>query len=127
MPMEFATFKAQLDAARTFEHQVDGITFNLVLPTEYACRVAIEGNLNEHGHVVGAKSSRAMLDGAVTGWNGCKASHFKPDAGDELVPFSPAARAELLNTRLDIFDQLVLTVARKLDERRERLEASRKN
>lgn len=125
--MDFASLKAQLDAARTFEHPVDGITFKLLLPTEYACRVAIEGNLNEHGQVVGAKSSRVMLDGALIGWTGCKASHFQPGAGDAEVPFSAAARAALLDTRLDIFDQLVLTVARRLDERRERMEASRKN
>jgi len=125
--MDFASFKSQLHAARSFEKEIAGACFKLLLPTEYACRVAIESNLDGNGQVIGAKSSRQILDGALIGWEGVKASHLLPDAGEEPIAFSAAARAELLDCRLDIADRLIVEISVRLEERRNRMEAARKN
>jgi hypothetical protein len=125
--MEFSTLKAQLEAARSVDIEAFGAHFKVLLPTNYACRIAIEINLDVRGRVVGGKSARAILDASVTGWDGVKASHFLPDAGDDPVTFSAAALADLLDMRLDIADRLTSQIAEKLDERRQRMEAARKN
>jgi len=125
--MDFSSFKAQLDAARSFEVEVDGARFKLMLPTDYACRVAVEAHRNAAGEVVGAKSSREILDAAVVGWDGVKTSHFSPEMDGEAMPFSIPARTVLLDVRVDIADRLTIAIAERLDQRRARMEAARKN
>jgi len=125
--MDFATLKAAIEAARSVEVEAFGARFKVLLPSNYTCRVAIETHLDAQGRVVGARSSRAILDAAVTGWDGVTASHFMPEAGDDPVAFTKAALTELLDLRLDISDRLTAGIADKLDERRQRMEAARKN
>jgi hypothetical protein len=125
--MDFRSFQAQLEAARTFEVELEGARFKLLLPTEHACRVAIEANRDAHGEVIGARSSRQILDAAVIGWDGVKASHFKPDAGEETIAFSAAARASFLDNRVDLGMQMMVALAERIEARRAQREASRKN
>jgi len=125
--MDFSSLKALLDAARSFEVEVDGARFKLMLPTDYACRVAIENHRNAAGDVVGSKSAREILDAAVVGWDGVKTSHFSPEMDGEAMPFSVPARTVLLDVRVDIADQLTNEIAERIEQRRARMEAARKN
>jgi len=125
--MDFVTFKAQIEAAHQAEAQAAGATFKLRLPSEHTWRVMIEGHRDSEGRVLEALAFRSVLNSAVIGWEGVKTTHILPEAPDEALPFTPAARSELLDARQDIADEITIALALKMRERREKREAARKN
>lgn len=125
--MDVAAFKARLEQARAFEHVVGGVTFRLRLPTEHAWRLALEANRDAHGKLLDARAMRVVLDQAVVGWERASQSLLDPEAGEAPLPFSPEARALLLEERQDLADQLAVALGIKIAERRAAREAARKN
>lgn len=123
--MDIAAFKARLDAARAFEHVAGGITFRLRLPTEHAWRLALESQRDAHGRLLEARALRAVLDESVVGWDGATAALF--GEGADALPFSPEARALLLDHRQDLADELAVALGVRLAERRAAREAAAKN
>lgn len=125
--MEFASLKAQIDAARQMEVPVDGATFRLKMPSDHAWRVVVEGNRDPAGRLLQALAFRELLNVALVGWEGVKTTHLLDGVPEEPLPFSEAARIELLDAREDIVDELVIAMAAKLKQRREQRETARKN
>ncbi len=125
--MDLATLKGQIAAARKLEHAIEGATFQLRLPSDHAWRIAVEGSRDAAGNFLHAKAVREVLNTSLTGWTGVTAQHFLPEAPASEIPFSPAARAELLDCRQDIADELGAFLGEKLMARKVQLEAARKN
>lgn len=125
--MDFAALKVQLEAARLVEVVADGATFKLRLPPEHEWRKVLEAHRDALGRVLDTRAMRALLDVALTDWSGVQARHFTSEGGEDEIKFSPAARTELLDVRQDLADVLAIDLAKRRRERRERLEAARKN
>lgn len=125
--MDFNAFKAQIEAARSIEVPVGAATYRLQLPVEHAWRVAIEANRDAGGRLLQAKAFREVLSVAIVGWQGVTTRDLLPDAVEEPLPFSPAARESLLDIRQDIADDLTVAIGLEMKARREKLEAARKN
>jgi len=125
--MEFSTLQAQIRAARQTSASVDGATFTLTLPSDHAWRIALEAHRDELGRFLQAEATYDVLSVAITGWEGVTARHLLAEAPAEPLPFSAAARAELLDARQDIADELMQKIGAALAERRAAREAARKN
>lgn len=125
--MDFSDFKARLARAREFEVEAGGIKFRLRMPPEHAWRLALEDSKGPEGRFRQQRVSRSLLEQALIGWEGLLAKHLLPGEGDEVVPFSAEAVPVLLDERPDIADQLVLSLTKRMNERRAELEAARKN
>jgi len=125
--MDLDSLAARLAAARQMEAKVDGATFKLEVPSEHAWRVTYEEHRNTAGDLLYARASRAILDKALIGWDGVTAKHLLPDAPEEAIAFSPAARSMLLDARTDIADELKIALIDKANSAREAREAARKN
>ena len=122
--MDLTTLQAQIRASRQFTAKVDGVTFNIELPSDHAWRITIETNCDAEGRLVGSRASRATLLATITGWEGLTERHLLSSAPADPLPFSPAARSELLDTRQDIADDLMIQIGVKLAERREARDAA---
>lgn len=125
--MNVTDLAVQLEAARQMEVAAGGVTFKVRLPSDHALKVAYQGSRDARGVPVEATAMRQVLDGAVVGWEGLKASHLLESAGDEPVPFSAQARFLLLETREDLADELTIAISVRMRARRDELEAARKN
>lgn len=125
--MELNTLRAQIRAARHSEAKADGVTFSLDQPSDHAFRTAMELNRDKSGLLLYSQATRFILSIAITGWEGLTARHFLPEAPDEAITFSAQAREELLDVRQDIADELMVHISSRIAERRETMEAARKN
>lgn len=125
--MDFQALKAQLEASRRLEVEVAGATFTLVIPPEHTWRRLFESNTDAMGRVLLAAAMRAVLAEAIVGWKDLTARHFLPDAPEEPVAYSPAAKAELLDVCQDISDVLAEEAAKRRRAQRDKREAIRKN
>lgn len=125
--MDFQSLKAQIEQGRRFEVPADGATFILRLPSDHAWRVAVEAHTDEKGRVQVGKAMAAILGEVLIGWRGVTARHILPDAPEEPVDFSAAARTELIEWRTDIAEELGAAVVARRTERRARMDAARKN
>ena len=125
--MDFAELKRQIEASRQTEAKLGAATFKLRLPEEHVWCVANETHRDAHGHTMESRASREVLDAALIGWEGVTLQDLLQDAPAEPLPFSPAAKTELLNSRQDVADLLAMTLGLKIIERRETREAARKN
>lgn len=125
--MEFATLQAQIRASRQAAIEAAGASFNLQLPSDHAWRVTLEANRDEIGRLQAALAAHQILSTAITGWSGVTARHLLADGPDDPVDFSPGARAELLDARPDIADELMAEIGRRLKDRRDKRDAARKN
>lgn len=83
--------------------------------------------MNEEGRIQEAQAFRAVLERAISGWSDLTAGHFGIEPGEEKVPFSAEARSEFLDCRPDMAQTLMIEIAKRLAERKEKLEAARKN
>lgn len=125
--MDAAAFKAQLDAARGFTAEAGGASFRLRLPTEHAWRLALEQHRDDRGRLLEARAFRAVLDAALVGWEGVTGRTVSPAAPADPLPFSPDARALLLDHRQDIADELAVALGLELSRRRAAREDAEKN
>lgn len=125
--MDISTLQAQIRAARQISLSAGGITFSLELPSDHAWRTILESNRDEAGNLLYCQAANAMLGKAITGWSGATVRDLLPDGNEEALDFSPAARAELLDARQDIADELMAEVGKRLAERRDKRDAARKN
>lgn len=126
--MDIAAFSRQLDESRRFEHPSStGATFKLQLPTKFAWRVAVDRHRNGEGRAIDALVHRELLEIALVGWNGVKRHMIDEAGGDELVPFSAAARALLLDHNTEVMDELAIALGGRLIEQRQQREAAAKN
>lgn len=125
--MDFNLFKTQLESARQVEVVIDERKFRIRLPADHVWRVALESNRDTEGRVIEAQAFRVILNTALIGWEGVTTRDLMPDAACEPLPFSPEARALLLDNRQDIADVLTVHIGAKLRERREAREAAQKN
>jgi hypothetical protein len=129
--MDFATLKARIEAGRLTTAPLEGASFRLKVPTDHAWRVALQASMDGDGRVQDAIACRAVVEPAILGWEGVTSAHFGieiEDGGEAgAVAFSEASRAELLEHRGDLAQQLFLEIARHRAARRERHEAAKKN
>ncbi len=125
--MDFATLKAQLDAARMFEVQLDGATFKLKLPTAHAWRVIFQKAINTDGKVIHALACHGLCEASVIGWAGVTVGHFRSEPATEPLEFSPDARRELLESRPDLADEMFTAISERFVASESKLEAERKN
>lgn len=107
--------------------EVDGATFSILQPSDHAIRVAAERSMNEAGRVMQSSMARLLLDKAITGWRGVTTKHFGIEGAASPVPFSQTALTALLEQRQDIADELAGTIFVFQQQRREKIEAERKN
>jgi hypothetical protein len=118
----------RLQASRERMLEAAGATFRVALPTDHAWRTTIEAHRNAEGLLQEAKAFRAILDAAIIGWEGVTAALLLgEEGGDEPLPFSPDARAALLDHRQDIADQIVILIADAMRTRRKQRETQAKN
>jgi len=125
--MELGTLQAQIRAARQISASADGATFSLELPSDHAWTIAIEANRDAEGRLLHSQATHAVLLAAIVGWDGLTAQHLLPEAPNDPLPFSAAARRELLDARQDIANELMAEIGAKLIERHEKRDAARKN
>jgi hypothetical protein len=125
--MDLSEFKDKLAKAREFEVKSGGATFRMRLPSEHAWRVAVEEHRRETGRVKNEQASRALLQGAMLGWDGVTEKHLLLEGGDEPLPFSAEALLMVLDERQDIADELSVALMNRLKERSAQVEAARKN
>lgn len=125
--MDYEKAKAQIEASRRLEHTVDGVTFQVTLPTSYAVRVFLDAHRDVYGRRDFVRSARDVVNAAVIGWTGLTLRHFIPEGPPETVDFSPEARTDLIETRQDIADVLSDWILSRCAERNEKLEAAVKN
>lgn len=125
--MDLVTLQAQIRAARQIFVEHDGARFALELPTEHTWRTVAETHRDGDGRVLHTRAARAVLQEAIIGWEGLTAQHLFAEAPADPLPFSAAARSELLDARQDIADELIAAVGAKLAARREKRETARKN
>jgi hypothetical protein len=122
MAFNLQDFAEQLQASRKVEHTVEGITFLLTVPNDYAIRCAVaERETN-------VRALRFILDSAIYGWRGCRTRALWQDAPEDAeVPFSPEAFSLLLDHRSDIADELTFFISKWRNEQEKRREEARKN
>lgn len=126
--MDFASFKAQLEASRKVEHTIAGITFQCVLPPPSEISLAVEANRSSFNRVLYTKVYGDLVAKAVIGWTGLTPAHFVPDAPkDQNIDFSAEARSELIVARQDITEELGEWLVERVGERNEQLEGAVKN
>lgn len=126
--MDIAAFSRQLDESRRFDCvSQTGATFRLQLPTKFAWRVAVDRHRDGDGRAIDALVHRALLEIALVGWSGVKQSLIDDAGGDEAVPFSPEARALLLEHNTEVMDELAIALGGRLIEQRNKREAAAKN
>jgi hypothetical protein len=117
-------FLSALEASRRFEIDSVGATFTLVMPTEYAARVAVE---RANGEESGSVLNRQIVEAAIVGWSGVKLSHLLAGGPDEELPFSKENVALLLEHRQRIADELASAIAVKFALRRKKIGDAKKN
>lgn len=125
--MDFGTLQAQIRASRQITAKADGATFTIELPSDHAWRITLEANRDEAGRLLQAQVTDATLSMAITGWADLTERYLLPEAPAESLPFSAAARSELLDARQDIADQLIAKIISELAERQAKRDAARKN
>jgi hypothetical protein len=126
--MDIAAFSKQLDESRRFECvSSTGATFKLQMPTKFAWRLAVERNRDNKGRAIEAMVHRELLEIALVDWTGVKRSLIDDGGGDEVVPFSAAARTLLLEHNTDVMDELAIALGGRLIEQRKSREAAAKN
>lgn len=125
--MDLLSIRASLEAARTARVTLSEGTFTLKLPTSHALRLAMERHRGADGLILFGAASRAVLEQALTGWEGVSASAIGPELPDEPLAFSAEARALLLDHRQDVADALFREISERISAREQAREAARKN
>lgn len=125
--MDSKELAERLRASRRGTVQAAGATFEVTLPTDHAYRVLIESHRSPDRQLQEAKAYRAVLEEAITGWQGVTVGHVLPEGGDEPLPFTPENRALLLDHDQELIDLLTLEIWRLMKTRREARESARKN
>ena len=125
--MDAKELRERLEAAARFEVEEAGARFALRLPSEYEWRVAFERSREEGTRPVEAVATREVLRRAVVAWDGVTTGHVYPGGNGEALAFGKDELELLLDSRQDVADALMVAVARRMGENRERLEGIRKN
>lgn len=125
--MDFNALKAQFEASRRLEVPFGAAKYHLVLPSQHAWRVTLEAHRDPHGRLLETRAFRALLNEAVTGWEGVQQRDIMPEAGEGALPYSAEAAQLLLDCRQDIADALTVALAARLVEQRRAREDGLKN
>lgn len=125
--MDLAAIRASLEAARTASVTLPEGSFTLRLPTAHALRLSMERHRGEDGQILFGAASRAVLDQALTGWEGVSAAEVGPELADEPLAYSLEARGILLDHRQDVADALFRELSARISAREQAREAARKN
>ena len=124
---DITSLRMALEASRRFDVTVGAAVFHLTLPSEYACRCAAEDSRDGMGLIKDAQMFRSLLQTALTGWDGVRATDIAPGVEPEPIAFSDVARTLLLDHNMEIADALGNAMAVKLGERRKQRQADEKN
>lgn len=120
--MELAQLRAATEKGRRFSHELDGCTFELVLPTQFA----IECMGLEHKPF--PRFQRRFVLESLRGWSGVRTAHLAaPELPDEPLPYSAENAVLLLDERSDWEEKLCDELAARSKARREAIEAARGN
>lgn len=125
--MSWAELKVRIEAGRRFEHPISGVGFQLRVPTDHAWNAAVGRCRDANGLVNEAESQRAIVELGLTGWAGLREKHFPPYEGEAEVPYTPAARTELLDARPDWQAELLIHLCDRFEQQRRAREEARKN
>lgn len=124
--MDLADIRRSAQAAREFVHLFEDaatgtrIQFTLRVPVDHEidCAVGAQGLRSSTEALV--RSTRAITELAIIGWQGAKVADVLPGHkhGAEPFEFEPAAKAVLLDERSDIAAALWLPLLERLEARR---------
>lgn len=127
---DLADLRARALAAREFTHTVGECTFVLRVPT----RTEMRQVAHQHGLLQGGEDAMSLLllqghllRRAVVGWTGVRKRHLAPGAGDDPLPWSAAAVDLWVDANPDEADSLGGVLARRIQQRDERIEADTGN
>lgn len=120
--MDLGVLRAAAEKARRFTHELEGRTFELVLPTQFA----IDCLGAEHKPF--PRFQRRLVLEALRGWSGLRTTDLgAPELPDEPLPFSAETAELLLDERGDWEEKLCDAIAARSKARRETIEAARGN
>lgn len=128
--MDLATLQQRALAAREITHTLGEIEYRLRLPTGHevllaAHRTGVVGQATGAAYLV---LMRAVLEGALIGWQGLRVRHVLPADGDNApLPYEPGAVATVLDARPVDAQALGDVLAERMAQRAAALEADRKN
>jgi len=115
--------RAQAESAREFRHTIGARPFVLRVPTEYDWRRLMSEDRDSPALV-----QRNLLAHAVVGWEGLVVADVFPlEGGADPLEFSPDARECWLDHCLADGDALSIVLIQRYNDRRARIEATRKN
>jgi hypothetical protein len=120
------SIRAAIEAARKITVELEGATFEVLLPSDHAVRRVYESNLDAHHWPMETAISRALLDQAVVGWSRLTSRHIHPNGSEEPVLFGAEARALLLDARQDLADELTIALHKARKARREAADVAKK-
>lgn len=116
--METRELQAAVEKSRRFTHEVDGKTFDCVLPTQYAAQV-IRGETKTATHF-----QRRLVLAALRDWSNVRASDVVPEAGSSPLPYTEAAAELFFGERPDVEEGLADAIVDRMAARRKREDAA---
>lgn len=130
--MNAADLRARVEAGLTFQHQVDGHTFRLVLPTRERGNQIVRESMGAEFGSSAASIGRyrvALVLECLRGWEGPRVSDLLPDIedGNAPLPYGPDEARLLIDERTDWFDALYVEINRRIALRAEALKADAGN
>jgi hypothetical protein len=125
--METSDILARFAKAREFEAVAGGWKFRMRLPTDFhERRFAMETS----GIAAAAQSQQwlhDMLLAAVIGWEGPTLDDLLHEGDKTPLPYAPALVAPLLESKLELFDELSVALHAERAARLAKVEAAAKN
>lgn len=118
------------EAARRFEHVVDGRTFQLRRPTRLETSIALAQSApgGKRDSASGVRFNRAVVEVAVVGWSGVRTRDVLPGhPQDEPFEFEPGAAAVLFDAQPQWEDQLLDALLRQTAAASATQDAAEKN
>jgi hypothetical protein len=121
--MDANALRAAIEKSRRFSHEIDGRTFDLVLPTQFAID-CLASDFKAPTRFV-----RKLVLTALRGWSAVRTSDLKAgaDIPDEPLPFDETNAEILFNERPDWQNKIADDIAARSAKRVADLEAARGN
>lgn len=116
--METKELQAAVEKSRRFTHELEGKTFELVLPTQYAAAVIRSETASA------AEFQRRLVLSALRDWSNVRAADVVPEAGSSPLPYSAAPAGLLFDERPDWEEALADVIVERMAARRKREDAA---
>jgi len=130
--MDAASLRARIEAGLTFQHQVDGHKFTLVLPArqrhDQIVREAMGGDFSQTPASIG-RYRVALVQECLRGWEGPRVGDLWPEHEEAAspLPFGADTAALVIDERTDWHDALYVELSRRINARAEALKVDAGN